>query len=70
MFARQHNGDTVIVAFNRQDQEKRVTIPAGSIGLKDSVMLMPLIGAADLRARIVNGEAVLNLPPQTAVIFK
>ena len=68
VFARQHNGDTVIVAFNRQDQEKRVTIPAGSIGLKDGATLMPLIGAAD--GRVVDGEVVIKLPAQTAIALK
>lgn len=68
VFARQHNNETVIVAFNRQNQEKRVTIPAGAIRLKDGVTLMPLIGAAD--GRVVNGEVVINLPAQTAVAFK
>ena len=68
VFARQHNNETVIVAFNRQNQEKRVTIPAGAIGLKDGITLLPLIGAAD--GRVVNGEVVINLPAQTAVAFK
>lgn len=70
VFARQHNNETVVVALNRQNHQKQVTIPAGSIGLKNGVTLMPLIGGADLRPRVVNGEAVLDLPPQTAVAFK
>ena len=68
VFARRHADQTVIVAFNRQNQEKRVTIPAASIGLKDGVTLMPLIGAAD--GRVVNGEVVINLPAQTAIALK
>jgi glycosidase len=68
VFARQHNDQTVIVAFNRHNERKRVTIPAGSIGLKDGVTLMPLIGAAD--GRVVKGEVVINLPAQTAIALK
>ncbi|HEX5874744.1 MAG TPA: alpha-amylase family glycosyl hydrolase [Pyrinomonadaceae bacterium] len=68
VFARRHADQTVIVAFNRQNQEKRVTIPAASIGLKDGVTLMPLIGAAD--GRVVDGEVVINLPAQTAIALK
>ena len=69
VFARRQDNETVIVAFNRLNQEKRVTIPAGAIGLmKDGVTLMPLIGAAD--GRVVGGEVVIKLPAQTAVALK
>ena len=70
VFARQLGAETIVVAFNRENKQKRVTIPVGSIRVKDGVTLMPLIGAADSGIRVVNGEAVLNLPPQTAVAFK
>ena len=48
----------------------KTRLPVGVIGLKDGVTLMPLIGAAGSRISVVNGEAVLSLPPQTAVAFK
>jgi glycosidase len=69
VFARQLSSETIIIAFNRQQQEKTVTIPAGSIGLKDGVTLKSLIGV-DASARVAGGEATLNLPAQTAVAFK
>ena len=69
VFARQLANETVIVAINRHSQPKQVTIPAGSIGLKDGVTLKVLIGA-EATSRVARGEAVLNLPAQTAVAFK
>jgi alpha-glucosidase len=69
VFARQHGDETVIIALNRRDQPKQVTIPAGTIGLKNGVTVKALIGA-DGSSRVVNGEAALNLPAQTAVAFK
>jgi glycosidase len=68
VFARQLGAETVIVAFNREDKQKQVTIPVGSIGLKDGVTLKSLLGA-DANSRITNGEATLALPPQTAIAF-
>ncbi|HKG77881.1 MAG TPA: cyclomaltodextrinase C-terminal domain-containing protein, partial [Pyrinomonadaceae bacterium] len=68
VFARQLNNETVIVAFNRENA-KQVAIPANSIGLKDGTTLKSVIGV-DASGRVVNGEAMLNLPAQTAVVFK
>jgi glycosidase len=45
VFARQDATETVIVAINRADKEKKVTLPVGSIGSSDSVEISPLIGA-------------------------
>ena len=69
VFARQLKNETVIVAINRHHQESRVTVPAGSIGLKDGVTLQPVTRPGSGN-RVVNGEATLNLPAQTAVAFK
>ena len=69
VFARQYATETVIVALNRQNQPKQVTVPAGSIGLLDGVMLKSLIGPV-ASSRVRNGEVTLNLPAQTAVAFK
>ena len=66
VFARQFEKETIVVAFNRENKMKQVSIPAGSIGLKDGVMLKTLIGVK-LSARVVNGQAVINLPPQSAM---
>jgi glycosidase len=69
VFARQHASETVIVALNRQNAQKQVTLPAGSIGLKDGTTLKSVIGG-DASSTVVNGQAALNLPAQTAVAFK
>jgi glycosidase len=69
VFARQLNNESIIVAFNRQNQEKRITVPAGSVGIKDGVTLRSVIGV-ESRGRVANGEVVLSLPAQTAVAFK
>jgi glycosidase len=69
VFARQHASETVIVALNRQNTQKQVTLPAGSIGLKDGTTLKSVIGG-DASSTVVNGEAALNLSAQTAVAFK
>jgi hypothetical protein len=56
-------------ALNRDKQEKRVVVPAGAIGLKDNVTLKPLLGTG-ASSRVIQGEATLILPQQTAVAFK
>jgi len=66
VFARQLEKETIVIAFNRENKMKLVSIPAGSIGLKDDVMLKTLIGPK-LSARVVNGHAVISLPPQSAM---
>ena len=69
VFARQQGDETLIIAFNRQNQQKSVKIPAGTIGLKDGVTLKALIGT-DASSRVSNGEVVLSLPSQSAAAFK
>ncbi|MEP6570423.1 MAG: alpha-amylase family glycosyl hydrolase [Acidobacteriota bacterium] len=68
VFARQDTNETVIVAFNRSEKEKRVTIPASAIGLKEGIALDSLIGTTS-RTRVTKGRATLTLPPRTAVAF-
>jgi len=63
VFARQLGAETIIVAFNRDNKPKQVTIP---IGLKDGVMLKSLIGH-ETSSRVSNGAAMLALPAQTAI---
>ena len=65
VFARQLERETIVVAINRENKVKQVSIPVGSIGLKDGVMLKGLIG--NVSGRVVNGEAVLSLRAQSAI---
>jgi len=69
VFARRHANETVIVALNRLNTQKQVSVPAATIGLRDGAELKTVIGAV-ASSRVVNGEAALNLPAQTAVAFK
>jgi len=65
VFARQDKNETVIIAINRDSKEKRVTVPAHAVGLRDSVQMSSLIGTSGV-ARIVNGNAALTLPKSSA----
>jgi glycosidase len=68
VFARQDRSETVIIAFNRAGQERKLTLPAASIGLKDGGELVGLIGTAS-RARVEQGQATLIIPQRTAVAY-
>ena len=68
VFARQDQHETVIVAFNRGGKEKKVNLPAGSIGLKDAAELSALIGTTG-SVRVANGSATLTLPKTSAAMF-
>jgi alpha-glucosidase len=68
VFARQLGTETVVIAFNRENRRKEISVPLGTIGVKDGVTLKSLIGDVS-RVRVVNGEAKLTLSPQTAMAF-
>jgi glycosidase len=67
VFARQDKNETVIIAINRADKEKRV--PVGTIGLKDGAGLAALIGAM-AGTNVTSGQATLTIPARTAVAYK
>lgn len=69
VFARQHGNETMIIALNRHAQPKQITVPVGTIGLKDGATLRGLLGS-ESTSPIKNGTAVLELPAQTAVAFR
>jgi hypothetical protein len=68
VFARQLGTETILVAFNRVNRLKQISVPVGSIDVRDGVTLKTLIGPA-MVSRVENGEAKLNLPPQMAIAF-
>jgi len=68
-FARQDKEETLIIAINRASQERKLTVPAGSIGVRDGSKLSVLIGKV-AEGHVVNGQAVLVVPAKTAVAFK
>ena len=69
VFARKDNAETVIIAFNRQNDERQIKVPARSIGMSDGAELKQLIGGSS-SARVEAGQANLLVPGRTAVAFK
>jgi glycosidase len=69
VFARQLQGETVIVAFNREAKEAKISVPAAAIGLRDRAQLVPLLGSAEL-VPVWNGQAMLVVPAKTAVAYR
>lgn len=65
VFARQDQTETVIIAINRSDKEKKVTLPVGTIGLRDGAELTSLIGTVS-SARVANGLMSLSLTKSSA----
>jgi neopullulanase len=68
VFARQDGSETVIIAFNRVAQEKKITVPVGAINVRDGAELMSLLGAFG-NIRVTNGSTTLLLPARSAVAF-
>jgi hypothetical protein len=64
VFARQLGAETIVIAFNRENKEKRVTIP-----VKSGSSLKALIGGNE-SIWVVNGETAIRLPAQTAMAFQ
>lgn len=68
VFARQDKTETVIIAINRSDKDKKVTLPVGSIGLSDSAEISSLIGVP-VGAGISKGLAMVTLAKSSASAF-
>jgi neopullulanase len=65
VFARQDGAETVIIAINRAEKEKKVTVPAHAIGLRDGAELSCLIGTIG-SSRIAKGSASIILTKSSA----
>jgi len=65
VFARRDRNETVIIAINRADKEKKVSVPASAIGLRGGAELSSLIGTAT-SSRVANGRATLILAKSSA----
>ncbi|MCU1266923.1 MAG: hypothetical protein JWM21_3241 [Acidobacteria bacterium] len=68
-FARRDQNETVIIIVNRAPTEKRITISATAIGVRDGVQLEPLYGTKS-SAHVAKGEAAVLVPARTAVAYK
>lgn len=66
-YVRQDGRETVIIAINRSAGDKRLAVPAASVGLADGVRLIPIMG--EEKSTVVSGSAMLKIPAQTAVAF-
>ena len=69
VFARQTAAETVIIAINRASQEKKITAPVGSVGMRDGSELRALIGRG-APVRVINGQVTFIFPGRTAVAYK
>ncbi len=69
VFARQVQTETIIVAFNRADKKREITIPAAAIGIRSGATLAPLLRTS-VAVPIVNGSATLTVAARTAAAFK
>jgi glycosidase len=69
VFARKDRSETVFVAFNRSEQERKVTVPVGLVGVKDGAGIVGLIGTRT-NVRVEKGQVTLTLPERAAVAFK
>jgi glycosidase len=68
-YARRDSNESVIVVINRSANEKKVSISAGPVELRDGAELAPLLGAAK-SATVTKGEITLIVPGRMAVAYK
>jgi neopullulanase len=68
VFARKDNHETVVIAINRSDKEKSVSLNGGLPGYKDRASIVPLIGSAKVTAT-PEGKTSLTLPSRSIVAF-
>jgi glycosidase len=68
VFARQLGKQTIVVAFNRENKTKVISLPVGSIGVRDGVMFTSLFGPMT-NARVFHGQVRVSLAPQTPMVF-
>jgi glycosidase len=68
VFARQDKTETVIIAINRANKEKVITLPLSSIGSRDGAELTSLIGPFS-HASAANGHLALTIPAQSGVAY-
>lgn len=67
-FARQDRSETVVIAFNRAPQERKITVPVGAVGVRDGSVLVPLVETSG-GSHVANGNASLLLPSRSAIAF-
>jgi len=68
-FARQSDGETIIIAFNRSAATKKLSAPANFIDAPDGARLVPLSGAG-VAAPVLGGSISFDIPARAAVAYK
>lgn len=68
VFAREVQNETVVIAFNRSEPEKRIEVPAAVLNMRAGSELIPVLGTQS-RAVVSNGVISLTLPERTAVAY-
>jgi glycosidase len=68
-YARRDASETIVVALNRANAPKQMTIPASYLDARDGARLEPLLGAGD-RPAVSAGSLKLNVPAKSAVFYK
>lgn len=68
VYARIDAHETVIVIINRSSTGKSISIPAGSIGIKDGSQLSSLYGGG-AGAAVNNKDATLTVPAKMAAVY-
>ncbi|HYN84058.1 MAG TPA: alpha-amylase family glycosyl hydrolase [Pyrinomonadaceae bacterium] len=69
-FARRHEGETVVVAFNRSAAPKPVTVRADELNLADGARFEPLVAESNARPAFASGALTLEVPARAAVAYK
>jgi glycosidase len=69
IFARQDKSETVIVAINRADKQRKITIPAAAAELRNGAILTPLLGGGGA-VPIANSNASVTIGPRTVSAFR
>ncbi|HJS25389.1 MAG TPA: alpha-amylase family glycosyl hydrolase [Pyrinomonadaceae bacterium] len=68
VFARQLNGETVIIGINRHGSPKLVTLPLGALDVRDGVTFRGGIYGGE-RGMVINGQLMVFLYPQNVMAF-
>jgi glycosidase len=68
-YGRRDSNETEIIVINRSANDKKITIPAGSVELRDGAELVPLLGAAK-NATVRKGQITLIVPGRMAVAYR
>jgi len=67
VFARQNESEIVIVALNRSDREREISLPTSAVAARMTLALEPLVAGA--RASSGPREVTLSLPRMTSVAY-